>query len=146
MKAAEVHVKQREVSRIALQYGLDLVVLFGSRAEGRAGPGSDIDLAVRKTGSRSLDDWEDETDDDLALIGELVSAVQAKDGDVDVVFLDRASPLLQFHVARHGKLLYEAGPLVFTRFKSYAARLFDDSRKFYEAQRRYLTSEFGHGG
>ena len=112
----------------ARQYDLNLIVVFGSQVRGQERPGSDIDVAVRMT-SR---DWGD-AEQELMLIGELAEAIQG-DGDIDVVFLNGASPLLLFEVASSGKALYQKEPTTFMQFQSYAARRYDDSRKFFPLQ------------
>jgi len=59
-------VNNQKLTEIALGYDLDLVVVFGSQAQGQVRPGSDIDVAVRWIRR----DWED-VERELALIGEL---------------------------------------------------------------------------
>jgi len=39
---------QRQLEQVCEEYGLDLVVLFGSRARGEAGLDSDYDVGVRR--------------------------------------------------------------------------------------------------
>ena len=81
-----------------------MVVVFGSQATGRAVPGSDVDVAVRMMHR----DWDD-PEVELNLIGELAGAIGG-DGDVDVAFLNGASPLLLFEVARSGIPIYQREP------------------------------------
>jgi len=59
-------VNSQRLAEIAQRYDLDLVIVFGSQAQGQAHPGSDIDVAVRWIRR----DWED-VERELALIGEL---------------------------------------------------------------------------
>ncbi len=71
------------------------VYLFGSQASGRAGPRSDIDVAVlldRKSASKAFDlemQWR-----------EALSRIFER--DVDVVILNRADPVLKFQVYAKG--------------------------------------------
>ena len=81
-------------------------------------------------------DWGD-AEQELMLIGELAEAIQG-DGDIDVVFLNGASPLLLFEVASSGKVLYQKEPTTFMQFQSYAARRYDDSRKFFPLQDSFI--------
>ena len=80
--------------------GVEFAYLFGSRAVGREHPDSDYDLAVR---------WPEPFDAidgfnvAVRMEGELAHLC---DGEVDLVFLNMASPLLTFEVIRHGKILY----------------------------------------
>lgn len=126
----------QKLTEIARRYDLDLVIVFGSQTQGRACPGSDIDVAVRWTHR----DWED-VERELALIGELTEAIWG-DGDLDVSFLNGASPLLLFEVACSGVPLYERQPGDFNLFQSYAARCYYDQDKFAEIQGQYLKERY----
>ena len=42
-----MEIDRERLAEIAQQFGLDLIVLFGSHAKDRARPGSDLDVAVR---------------------------------------------------------------------------------------------------
>ena len=128
---------REKLAEIAQKYGLDLIVIFGSQVQGRAVPGSDVDVAVRFVRR----DWGD-VNRELDLIGELAGAIEG-DGDLDVAFLNGASPLLLYQVACTGVPLYEKDPGDFALFQSYAARRYYDSQKFFEAQDRYLRERYG---
>jgi hypothetical protein len=73
--------------------------LFGSRARGRAGPASDVDLAL----------WLDEAPEGLAdAVLELCTRFSSALGlPVDVVDLNRAPILLRGEILREGRLLLE---------------------------------------
>ena len=129
-------VNRQKLTEIARRYELDLVIVFGSQAQGQARPGSDIDVAVRWI-SR---DWED-VERELALIGELTEAIWG-DGDLDVSFLNGASPVLLFEVACSGLPLYESQPGDFILFQSYAARCYYDQSKFADLQDKYLKERY----
>ncbi len=124
-------VNHEKLEHLAQCYDLDLIVVFGSQATGRARPDSDIDVAVRLMHR----DW-DNPEGELDLVGELVGALG--NGDVDVVFLNGASPLLLFEVARTGTPVYQRKPTTFMEFQSYAARRYYDHRKFLDWQSAYL--------
>jgi len=129
-------VNSQKLTEIARRYDLDLVIVFGSQTREQARPGSDIDVAVRWIRR----DWED-VERELALIGELTEAIWG-DGDIDVSFLNGASPLLLFEVACSGVPLYERQPGGFTLFQSYAARRYYDQIKFSELQSEYLKERY----
>jgi predicted nucleotidyltransferase len=84
--------------------GLDLLILFGSRSRGDAGPSSDWDFAF--LGERGMD-----VD---RLLGQLVRLLGTE--RVDLVDLSRAGGLLRFRVARDGATLFERSPGIFSRF------------------------------
>jgi predicted nucleotidyltransferase len=105
---------------------LDLVVLFGSAAAGRARPDSDVDVAVLCDGSADHD----------RLFMALAPALES--ARVDLVDLRRAGPILAFEVARSGQVLFERSPGTFRRFQSLASRRYADTKKLRDAQRRAL--------
>jgi predicted nucleotidyltransferase len=114
--------------------GLHLVILFGSAARSTRGPSGDIDIAVR--GSRPVDL--------VAATNRLIELLHFQ--EIDLVDLNRASPLLLAVVARDGVLLFEDQPARFNSFRSFASRRFADTRKFREAEARQLQkfAERGH--
>lgn len=94
--------------------GLELLVLFGSRARGddRAGADWDVGYLAR---------------DDADVPGLLAALVEALGSDrVDLADLGRASGLLRYRAARDGRLLFEATPDGFDRFRLDAVRFWCD--------------------
>ena len=99
---------------------LELVVLFGSRAQGTATSNSDWDLGVRFSPGQG---------DPLRLYRldvELATRLGCSSDAVDVVDLDQASYLLQRVVAEHGQSLFERRPGLFGSFCSRAIRQWAD--------------------
>lgn len=103
--------------------GIDLVILFGSVAEGVARADSDLDIAVR--GRQPLD---------LVSLTNTITRLLHADA-VDVVDLRRASPLLMMEVVRGGRLLYERTPGSYVSLYSLAHRRYVDTAKLRVAQR-----------
>ncbi len=118
------HFDEAKLKKVARRYNLDLIVLFGSHAKGRA--------RRRRWGDA---DWE------LDLVGDLAGALESG-GEVDVAFLNGADPVLLFEVASDGVPLFEAEPAGFAQFCSYAARRYDDNRKWFERRRRYQEHKY----
>jgi predicted nucleotidyltransferase len=86
--------------RLDRRLGLDGLWIFGSEARGNARRGSDVDLAGlfrRRTSTPQL----------VAAAAELALALGR---DVDLVDLERASPVLALQVLRHGRLLVDRSP------------------------------------
>ena len=121
---------KKAIARIARRYGLDAVVLFGSRARGDAAPDSDLDLCVSapRLGSR-----------ELALIEDLADATRA---DVDVCIFERIGPSLAGCVAREGVLLYGSRK-TFDRLRAYALLRWQDSQGYISAAGRALDRFVG---
>ena len=78
-----------------------LTYLFGSAARGRVNYSSDVDLAVLLDARLGE---EAQFEHYLLLAVELANFSQR---DVDLVLLNKASPLLAHEVIRHGRLIYE---------------------------------------
>ena len=95
--------------------GLEVLMLFGSRARGDAHPGSDWDLGCLATDALDVDAW-------LGTLVELVGSDR-----VDLVDLRRASGLLRYRAARDGRLVYEARPGLGERFCLEAAQFWCDA-------------------
>ena len=99
--------------------GIRAVYLFGSAASERAGPESDIDLAVIPTDPLVREQK-------LDILEEL-----ARQGycNVDLVFLDNDDLVLAYEGIRHNRLIY-------------AAEGFDRGSTYSEIVRKYLDFEF----
>ncbi len=85
------------ITRLDVRWGLDALWVFGSRAAGTARRDSDWDLAA-------LFKSRPEPLELLGLRGELELLAGVP---VDVIDLDRASPVLAYQVAKHGQLLVD---------------------------------------
>ncbi len=132
-----MQIDREQLNEIAKQFGLDLIVLFGSRAKGRTMPGSDVDIAVHAI-KRPWGDWNWE----FEVADALSNAVKADGGEVDVAFLNGAAPLLMFEVARSGQVLFEKEWGTFSEFRSYAARVYYDNEPRFKRQAQYLKERF----
>lgn len=123
-----------DLERWAETSGCRLLVVFGSRAVGRAREGSDLDLAllfdpVPDAGSR------------LRLLGRLQDACGGR--TVDAVFLRPGTdPVLRFEIFRDGEPVYEREPGLFVRERVRAVKLHEDALPF----RRALAERMGAGG
>ena len=100
--------------------GLDLLILFGSRARGEARPGADWDFGYLA----------DEAADIPGLLAALVEAIE--DDHVDLVDLRRASGLLRYRAACDGLLVYEAAVDRFDRYRLQAAQFWCDNAPVFE--------------
>ena len=104
--------------------GLDLLILFGSRARGNARPGADWDFGYLADAAADIP-------------GLLAAQVEALEDDrIDLVDLDRASGLLRYRAARDELLVYEATPELFDRYRLQAAQSGATTRRFRTRVRR----------
>ena len=111
------------------EHGIVLLVLFGSHAEGRSHPGSDVDLAVKtcpEVGVSKLD---------------LIFRLGALFGDreIDLVLLTRdTDPLLLHEIFTKGRPLHEAQPDIFESEQLRAWKLYLDTESLRQMQTTYL--------
>lgn len=113
---------------LARAAGLELLVLFGSRARGDERPQSDWDLAY--LAPRPLSRSQGAVDAN-GLLADLVLALG--NDRIDLVDLRTASGLLRHAVASQGQLVYEGRPGAFQEFQIEAARFWCDVRPIMEA-------------
>lgn len=89
----------RAFSILADRYGVELALLFGSVARGRAGPLSDVDIAVKM---RDVDKLPD-------LIVDLAELMEIPEERLDVVPITQELPSeLRYRIFAEGVLLYAA--------------------------------------
>lgn len=82
------------------RFGLDTLWLYGSEAQGKARPDSDVDLGVLfRRRPEMLELFDAQSD-----LAEILRR------DVDLVDLDQASPILGMQVLKHGRLLLDRNP------------------------------------
>lgn len=88
-----------EVRQAVAGLPVSVLVVFGSRAQGRQRPGSDLDVAVLPAESSSLSRHKLQARIASALAG------LAPEGRVDVVYLDEAPELLRQRIMETGRLV-----------------------------------------
>ena len=95
--------------------GLELLMLFGSRARRDSHPGSDWDFAYIAT----------DAFDPTAFIGSVAGIVGTD--RIDLVDLNRAGGLIRYRVARDGQVVFEAQAGSADRFQFEAVRFWCDA-------------------
>jgi predicted nucleotidyltransferase len=104
-----VGVESPVLDKLVREYGLDLIVMFGSRARGESRVDSDTDIAVR--GSRELS-----RDEELTIAAELDKLYP----NVDLCDIRKASPLLLGAIGNDAKLVHQVRESLFEEFKIFA--------------------------
>lgn len=139
---AELRCEPADLSRIAAHLNIDLVLMFGSHASGRARPDSDLDIAVQCCPSV----WRAMTPEQRAQwqirVSEMLNGAIYNGEGLDTVILNRAESTLLFEVARHGVILYQRDEPTTMRFASYAFRRYDDDAHFRQAIREHLERAY----
>jgi uncharacterized protein len=91
---------QEVAAELDRRFGLEVLYLYGSQATGRDRAGSDVDLGALFRRSPSPAELFDAGGVLATLLGR----------DVDLVDLDRVSPILVRQVLKHGRVIHEAAP------------------------------------
>lgn len=120
--------------------GIEAIYLFGSVAEGQAGPLSDLDVGVllAEPAARSYS-----MDRRLTLIADVGHACRRP--DVDVVILNEATPLLAYEVVGQGLLLFERDRDQRVAFEARAAGQYLDFAPFLATSAGYLKRQLRGG-
>jgi len=116
--------RQEQLVPVCRRHDVRLLVAFGSRAGGRAGLGSDTDVAIllsRPPGDEGVP---------LALVAELREAMGVS-GPLDVVILNHLeSTTLGREIVREGKVLYDCDGEQFATFATRAMKAYADFAGF----------------
>lgn len=103
-----------EIGEGMRRLGVSTLYLFGSRALGVARPSSDYDFGFLLENPSVLSQ---ESQGLYQRLYDLLQEVVPVKTNLDVVFLDRASLQLRYHVIRYGKVLLDFDPLNRGRFE-----------------------------
>lgn len=125
--------KKKDIEEIAHRYDLDMVVLFGSRADGTATKKSDVDIAYVKSRPLSFDDQ-------LSLGAALAPLFGTE--AVDVVHLNNASPVFMFEIMKKAKLLFTRSTTLFPNLFSYAIKRLHENMFLYDMKFDRLCKEY----
>ncbi|MFH1907637.1 MAG: nucleotidyltransferase domain-containing protein [Chloroflexota bacterium] len=118
-----------QLKPLARDFGLRLIVLFGSTARGVMNRESDIDLGVLSEKPLSP-----------VQRRRLWSALSTLfPADVDLTVLNHADPLVSYQIASEGVVFFESVSFAWENWKSYAVRRYWDTHKFRESQSVYLA-------
>lgn len=130
---------ESEMSEIFERHQVALAYLFGSQATGQAGPLSDVDIAVLFSSCVPPKQW---SLIQLALMNDLMSLFGRN--EMDLVILNRATPLLADQVVRHGQVLFESDPLQRVRFETETLRRYLDTKPLRQLLWSYLEGQIQH--
>jgi predicted nucleotidyltransferase len=126
---------QKAVDILDRRFGLDSLWLFGSEAQGTARPDSDVDLAALFKGRPTPV----EVFEVQAELAEILGR------DVDLVNLDRVSPILGRQVLRQGRLMMDRNPNRRYAFFSRTISMYEDVKIQRREAERKLLERFGGG-
>ena len=111
-----------------------VVYLFGSQAEGVAGPMSDIDIGIVCDSTNQKCD----VSDVYQRLYDIFTDVFDMSGfrDIDIVMLERAPLELRFDAITHGKIIFETDPELRSDFEERTAELYRDFKPLREESNR----------
>lgn len=121
--------------RLDQRFGLDVLWLFGSRASGAVREDSDVDLAALFRRSPSA----------LELLEAQVDLGAELGVEVDLIDLDRASPILAMQVLKHGKLLVDRSLRRRTDFIVRTVSMYEDLKIVRREAEQALFRRVAHG-
>jgi len=110
--------------------------LFGSVAEGSAGPLSDVDVAVLGGAALSLDD--------LARLNTELSRATGR--PCDVVIVERASPVLGMEIVRAGRRFFSRDDDAADRWEDFALRRYLGTAQLRKIIHEYVRQDLLESG
>lgn len=123
--------------------GVAIIYLFGSQAKGKTHPLSDFDIGVvlenpARHQRNSLGLYQElyEIITDILPKDYLKKRLEARNHEVDIVFLQFAPVYLQFEAAANGKVLYENREESALDYKEEMSKRFCDLQYFYNISRQ----------
>ena len=114
--------------------------IFGSMAQGRARPGSDVDVAVLLS---------DDLDGEARFMRRLRLGTEVEEAighRTDLVVLNDAPPLLRHQVLKHGRLVFERDRAARVEFEVRAGKIYADLKPMYDFFTRVLLKEIKEVG
>jgi predicted nucleotidyltransferase len=124
---------------LAAQPDVVVAYLFGSLAQGRATPLSDVDIAILLADAPDILAVADRR---LQLIGAVEPFVR---GDVDVVILNNASSVLQHEVLRNRHVIYERSRMARIDFEVRPGKIYADEQHHREFFTKAIFTELREG-
>jgi len=125
--------KSKKIKELCEKHNIKLLILHGSYAKNLTHKDSDIDVGILS--NKKIDNKEYFSI--LRDFGELF-------GDkFDPAFLNTAEPMINFHVAINGKLLYEDQKGSFANFKIESIAKYNDTKKFRNLEKLYIKKAIG---
>ena len=118
-------------SEIIKNYGIKLLVVFGSAGTSYEKENSDLDLAFLTDQLLSITEEE-------KLLSDLICYY--KRDDIDLINLHKAEPGLKLSISREGRVIYEKND-AFYKFQLYAARIFADTKHLRKMRKEVLQEK-----
>lgn len=124
------------IKKIARKYKLELLLLFGSRADGKASPDSDFDVAYLAKADLDLNR-------EAKLITDLAPAFSSD--NIDLVNLRKATPLLFYSITTQCQVMFQADDMIFPTMRAYAFKKYVETKPLRQLQYEKLKARIGLG-
>jgi predicted nucleotidyltransferase len=119
---------------------LKLLILFGSRATGQNHEDSDYDFALI-CDQQIYQDWKKKGKSWFSLYSIFENIFELPNESVDIVDLNRCSPILAHEIANNGKPLYEKQAGEYDAFISRSLISRENIKKIYQEQRQNINKK-----
>ncbi len=128
----EISERQKEkINEIAPKYHLKLVLLFGSRVDGKIHKESDYDIAYLPEKKLSFDE-------EIDINFQFTNIFPQKRYRVDTVDLRKTSPLFLAMIFKKCQVLFQKDNLIFPTYRVYAFKKYLEAKPMYEERFRKL--------
>jgi len=124
--------QQSAFAAIARRFGLDLIILFGSRVKGKTSPASDVDIAVLPRNGLNFSSF--------SLIAHQLGKIIGN-YNIDLASVKHASPLFLGQIAKNSRPLYERKKGDFLSFCLMAMKRYADAQPIFKCQEKYLKQK-----
>mgnify|MGYP001607247187 CR=1 FL=1 len=109
---------------------IELIIMFDSQVSGKTNLKSDVDIAILRDKSLSLEERSELTE-------LLAKEYELNEDKIDLVEIKNASPILRFQIAEQGKLLW-GDKSKFIRFRVLSWKLYLDTAKLRRVREKFL--------
>ncbi len=115
--------KKQKINKIAKKYGLKLVLLFGSFANGKTHKDSDLDIAIM--GGKKID-----FEKQIKLANNFSQIFKR---DIDLSIINTANPLLLFQISKNARIIF-GSELDFYKFRLHAFHRYNDYLPYFKME------------
>jgi predicted nucleotidyltransferase len=127
--------KQKEqLKKLAKNYGLDFLVLFGSQALGKTHQESDYDIGYLSKNKLSVEK-------EGALILDLALLLNIPLEKIELVYLRGISPLFLKEIFDKAKVLFERDPVIIDEYKIFSQRYFEEFKPLLREMNKILKKK-----
>lgn len=129
-----MEIEHEKLKKGAEKLGVRMIVLFGSRASGKARKDSDYDIAVLTTKEKNIGESLENYNNVLFFLCDALDLIDYK---TDLTDINNASPDLNYEIFKEGRLIY-GDRTEFVAFQAYARREYIATRNLRELRDKLI--------